>query len=196
MSISLDRAVSVEDLRQLSRKRLPRVLFHFVDDGSEGQVTRARNLAAFDSVSFRPHAATAHAVRDLRASVLGNELSFPVMIAPTGGARMLHPQGEIALAEAANEAGIGYVYPHVGGHGMERVRGAAQNGLMWYQIYPTGGMEVVSNALKRVEKCNFKALVVTVDSPGVPNFEDCRRFGITELCSGGHSFDSSPVRKI
>lgn len=183
MGRSFEKAVSVEDMRALARRRLPRALFQFVDDGSEAETTLRENRRAFDSVTFRARNATWHATRDLTTTVLGSNLSLPVMIAPTGATRFVHPDGEIAMAQAACKAGTVYVYPHGAGHAMERVDHAAA-GPLWYQLYHYGGRDVVEAALERIRQCSFKALVLTVDSAGHPRLENSLRNGLTELATG------------
>jgi isopentenyl diphosphate isomerase/L-lactate dehydrogenase-like FMN-dependent dehydrogenase len=181
---ALDKAVSVEDLRRLARGRLPRALFQFVDDGSEGEVTLRANRSAFDSVGFRARNATWTPVRDLSTTLLGSELAFPVMIAPTGATRFVHPDGEIAMTKAACKAGTVYVYPHGAGHPMEAIHAVATRP-MWYQLYHYGGRAVVEAALERIRRCKFTVLVLTVDSAGHPRLENSLRNGLTELATGG-----------
>ena len=181
---ALERAVSVEDLRRLARRRLPRALFQFVDDGSEGETTLRENRRAFDSVGFRARNASWTPVRDLSTTVLGSELAFPVMIAPTGATRFVHPDGEIAMTKAVCKAGTVYVYPHAAGHAMEAIDAVATQP-MWYQLYHYGGRAVVEAALDRIGRCKFSVLVLTVDSAGHPRLENSLRNGLTELATGG-----------
>ncbi len=184
MRSALDKAVSIEDLRRIARQRLPCALFQFVDDGSEGEVTLRENRRAFDCVGFQARNATWTPVRDLSTTVLGSELAFPVMIAPTGATRFVHPDGELAMTKAACKAGTVYVYPHGAGHAMEAVDAVATRP-MWYQLYHYGGRDVVEAALERIRRCTFSVLVLTVDSAGHPRLENSLRNGLTELATGG-----------
>jgi isopentenyl diphosphate isomerase/L-lactate dehydrogenase-like FMN-dependent dehydrogenase len=181
---ALDKAVGVEDLRRLARRRLPRALFQFVDDGSEGETTLRENRRAFDSVGLRARNATWSPARDLATTVLGSQLAFPVMIAPTGATRFVHPDGELAMTRAVDKAGTVYVYPHGAGHPMEAIDAVAAQP-MWYQLYHYGGRDVVEAALERIRRCRFSVLVLTVDSAGHPRLETSLRNGLTELATGG-----------
>src|SRR5271169_4363480 len=108
-AVSSSHVVDVEDLRLLARRRLPQVVFDYIDGGAEGEVTLRENGRAFDAVTFRPRHAVAMSGCDLRTRVLGFDLSMPVLLAPVGYCRVMHPAGEIAAARAAGEAGTGYI---------------------------------------------------------------------------------------
>ena len=102
------RVVNIEDLRALARRRLPKSVFDYLDGGAEAECTLAENCRAFRDVLFRPRGAVAIGDCDMKTRVLGHELSFPAMLAPVGYSRLMHPEGEIAAARAAGEAGTGY----------------------------------------------------------------------------------------
>src|SRR5262249_56130756 len=106
-----------------------------------------------------------HAAYDLRARVLGFDLSFPAILAPVGYSRMMHPGGELAAAAAAGEAGTIYTLSTVSGHRLEDVR-AASKGPVWFQLYLVGGRESAEAGLERALKAGFSALVGTVDTAG------------------------------
>src|SRR4051794_37198203 len=134
----LARAVTIEDLRELARRRVPRIVFNYIDGGAEGEFTLRENRRAFDRVSFRPRHAVAVPACDLRTRVLGMELSMPLLLAPVGYLRVMHPEGEIAAARAAGNAGVGFILSTVSGHRLEDVK-AASKGQVWDQLYLTGG---------------------------------------------------------
>src|SRR5947207_4377365 len=83
-AVASPRVVNIEDLRCLARRRLPRVVFDYIDGGAEGEVTLRANRRAFDAVTFRPRHAVALPECDLRTTVLGTELARPVLLAPVG----------------------------------------------------------------------------------------------------------------
>src|ERR1700686_260825 len=107
-AVASPRAVNVEDLRSLAYRRLPKVVFDYIDGGAETEGTLRANLRAFDAVTFRPRHAVAIPHCDLRTRVLGIELSMPLLLAPVGYCRVMHPSGELAAARAAGEAGTVY----------------------------------------------------------------------------------------
>jgi L-lactate dehydrogenase (cytochrome) len=126
----LSRAVNIEDLRELARRRLPRIVFNYIDGGADGEWTLRENRRAFDAITFRPHQAVAVPACDLRTRVLGTELSMPLLLAPVGYLRVMHPDGEIAAARAAGRAGVGFILSTVSGHRLENVK-AASSGQVW-----------------------------------------------------------------
>src|SRR6476469_9290636 len=92
-AVASPRVVNVEDLRPIARRRLPRVVFDYLDGGAEGEVTLRDNCRAFEEVTFRPRHAVAVGDCDLSTTVLGSEISFPAILAPVGYSRLMHPHG-------------------------------------------------------------------------------------------------------
>ena len=135
---ALRRVVNIEDFRRLARRRLPRVVFDYLDGGAGDEVTLRGNTRAFDEVIFRPRHAVAVKECELRTKVLGNDIAFPAILAPIGYSRLMHPGGELAAANAAGAAGIPFTLSTISGHKLEKVR-AASSGSVWYQLYMVGG---------------------------------------------------------
>src|SRR4029077_608658 len=157
------RVVNIEDLRQLARRRLPKVVFDYLDGGAEGEVTLRHNRQAFDAVTFRPRHAVSLPGVDLRTTVLGHELAFPALLAPVGYSRIVHVAGEPAAARAAGAAGTAYVLSTMSGYALEDVK-AASAGPVWYQLYLLGGRAVAESAIERARVAGYGALVVTIDT--------------------------------
>src|SRR5260370_25296730 len=103
--VASPRVVNVEDLRRLAQRRVPKVVFDYLDGGAEGEVTLRENCRAFEAVTFRPRQAVPVGQTDFGTQVVKNENSFPAMLAPVGYSRLMHPGGEVAAAGAAGEAG-------------------------------------------------------------------------------------------
>jgi len=99
----------------MAQRRLPRSVFDYLDGGAEGELTLAENCRAFRDVLFRPRGAVAVGNCDLKTHVLSHELAFPAMLAPVGYSRLMHPEGEVAAAHAAGEAGTGYILSTISG---------------------------------------------------------------------------------
>ena len=175
------RAVNIEDLRRLAERRLPRVVFDYLDGGAEAEVTLRENVRAFQEIRFRPRQAIPGAC-DLGTQVLGSKLGFPVLLAPIGYTRLLHAQGELAVARAAGAAGIGYVVATFAGHRLEDVKSASA-GPVWYQLYLVGGREVAEAGIERARHAGYSALVVTVDTAVSGLRERDLRNGMSELLS-------------
>jgi isopentenyl diphosphate isomerase/L-lactate dehydrogenase-like FMN-dependent dehydrogenase len=181
--------VNIADLRRLAQARLPKAVFDYVDGGAEAESTLAENCRAFTDVLFRPRGAVAMGECDLRTRVLGHEISMPLMLAPVGYSRLMHPEGEVAAAHAAGEAGTGYMLSTISGHKLEDVK-AASKGPVFYQLYLMGGRAAAEGTLDRARRAGFSALVITVDTPVAGLRERDPRNGMKELMG------SSPFAKI
>jgi L-lactate dehydrogenase (cytochrome) len=176
----LNRAVNIDDLRTLARRRTPRAIFDYIDGGAEDEVTLRANRSAWDRVLFRPRQAVRVSACDLRTSVLGAELSCPILLAPIGYSRMFHPDGELGVARAAHEAGIGYVMSTFCGYRFDAIS-AASKGPLWYQLYLAGGRTVVEASLAAAWKAGFTVLAITVDTNGPGMRERDLHNGTAEL---------------
>jgi L-lactate dehydrogenase (cytochrome) len=183
-SISSPRVVTIEDLRQRAQRRLPRAVFDYLDGGAETETSLRENNRAFESLTFRPRNAMAVPKCDLRAKVLGTELSFPAILAPIGYSRLIHPAGECAASQGAGDAGTAYILSTIAGHKLEDVR-AASTGPVWYQLYLLGGRAAAEAALDRAWKAGFSALFVTIDTGTAGMRERDIRNG-TGLLMGGN----------
>jgi isopentenyl diphosphate isomerase/L-lactate dehydrogenase-like FMN-dependent dehydrogenase len=183
-SLDTSNVVNISDLRRIAQRRLPAVVFDYLDGGAEGEVTLRENCRVFDDVTFRPRHAVAVPACDLRTTVLGREISFPAMLAPVGYSRLMHPGGEVAAARAAGKAGTGYTLSTISGHKLENVR-AATPGPCWYQLYLMGGRAAAEGSIDRARKAGFTALVITIDTPVSGVRERDPRNGMKELLNPG-----------
>jgi L-lactate dehydrogenase (cytochrome) len=174
--------VNIADLRLAAKRRLPRVVFDYIDGGADAEVTLRRNRDAFDSVAFRPHSAVAMKGCDLETTVLGTKLSMPVLLAPVGSSRLFWPRGEAVAARAAGAAGTTYVLSTLSGTRLEEVK-AATKGPCWYQLYLCGGRDAAAAAIARAKEAKFSALVVTIDTPVAGLRERDVRNGTKQLLS-------------
>jgi isopentenyl diphosphate isomerase/L-lactate dehydrogenase-like FMN-dependent dehydrogenase len=179
-SLRSHRVVNIADLRRLARRRLPRVVFDYIDGGAEGEVTLRENCRVFETVTFRPRCAVATAACDLRTTVLGTTLELPLLLGPVGSTRMFYPNGEAAAARAARDAGIVYALSTLSGTTVQDVR-AASDGPIWYQLYLVGGHDVARAAIDRARAAGCAALVVTIDTPVAGSRERDVRDGTKEL---------------
>jgi L-lactate dehydrogenase (cytochrome) len=182
-SIASPRVVNIEDLRRRAERRLPRAVFDYLDGGAEFETSLRENNRAFESVKFRPRNATAVPQCDLRARVLGAELTFPAILAPIGYSRLIHPGGEVAASRGAGAAGTAYILSTIAGHKLEDVR-AASKGPVWYQLYLLGGRPAAEAALERAWKAGFSALFVTIDTGTAGMRERDIRNGTGQLMGG------------
>jgi len=157
------RVVNIDDLRSIARRRLPKVVFDYLDGGAESEVTLQENCRAFGAVTFRPRQGVPVSKCDLGTRVLGLDISFPALLAPIGYSRLMHPGGEVAAARAAGAAGTAYILSTISGHRLEDVK-AGSAGPVCYQLYLVGGREAAEGAIERARVAGFSALVITVDT--------------------------------
>jgi L-lactate dehydrogenase (cytochrome) len=182
-SVEPPRIINIEDLRRAAKRRLPRVVFDYIDGGAEDEWTLRANCGAFEEVTFRPRCAVASPACDLRVSVLGASLSMPLILAPVGSSRLMYSRGEEAAAGAAGTAGIAYALSTLSGCRLEDVA-AASKGSLWYQLYLMGGRDCALSAIERAKVAGFSALVVTIDTAVAGMRERDLRNGVKELLSG------------
>ena len=182
-SVASPRVVSVADLRSLARRRLPKVVFDYLDGGAEGEFTLRENCRVFEDITFRPRHAVAAPSCDLRTRVLGFDLSLPVLLAPVGYSRLMHSEGEVAAARAAGAAGTAYILSTISGHRLEDVK-AGSSGAVWYQLYLLGGRAAAEGSIQRAKNAGFAALVVTIDTAVAGMRERDYRNGMKELLGG------------
>ncbi len=183
-SVNSPHVVNIADLRRIAKKRLPAVVFDYLDGGAEGEVTLRENCRVFDDVSFRPRHAVAFPSCDLHTTVLGHQISLPAWLAPVGYSRLMHPGGEVAAARAAGKAGTGYTLSTISGHKLENVR-AATTGPVWYQLYLMGGRAAAEGSIDRARRAGFTGLVITIDTPVSGIRERDPRNGMVQLLNPG-----------
>jgi len=182
-AVSFPRVLNIDDLRRLARRRLPAVVFAYIDGGAEDEVTLRENVDAFRAIMFRPRQCVAVPKCDLRTKVLGTELSVPFMLAPVGFCRMFYPRGEFVAAREAGAAGTGYILSTFSGTRLEDVR-QGTSGPLWYQLYVPGGRGVAEAAIARAKAAGYTALVVTIDTPVAGMREHDFRHGVRHLLQG------------
>src|SRR5258707_12032821 len=131
----LEKALTIEDLRRIARRRTPRAAFDYTDGSAESELSIARARQAFSDIEFHP--AILRDVSTVRTGwdVLGGPVSMPFGIAPTGFTRMMHTEGEIAGAHAAALAGIPFSLSTMGTTAIEDVKAANPLGRNWVQLY-------------------------------------------------------------
>jgi isopentenyl diphosphate isomerase/L-lactate dehydrogenase-like FMN-dependent dehydrogenase len=182
MALSASRVVNIADLRRLAKRRLPRMVFDYIDGGADAEITLRENSRVFEDVTFRPQCAVALGACALQTKVLGQELDVPFLLAPVGSSRMFWPRGEAVASKEAGKAGTAYILSTLSGTRLEEVR-AASSGPCWYQVYLVGGRDVALGAIARAKAAGYSALVVTVDTPVAGMRERDLRNGSKELIS-------------
>ena len=154
---------SVADFRELARRRLPRMLFDYIDGGSYAEVTLRNNVADFERVALRQRVMRDMSTLDLSLESLGQGWSMPVGLSPVGMAGMYARRGEVQAARAAKAAGVPFCLSTVGVCSMDEVAKAAAP--PWFQLYMIKDRGFVRAMLERAKAAGCPALVFTVDLP-------------------------------
>ncbi|MET8259841.1 alpha-hydroxy acid oxidase [Micromonospora sp. NPDC005553] len=156
-------AVSLADYAERARAVLPPDVWDYLAGGSASEVTLAANRRALDRVAVLPRVLRGVDTVDLGAHLLGRRYAMPVGVAPMAYQRLVHPDGELALAAAAGAAGIPYLASTLGSTPIEQVTRAGAD--VWFQLYWLRDRALVRDLLDRVVAAGCRALVVTVDVP-------------------------------
>jgi (S)-mandelate dehydrogenase len=170
------RALTIEDLRQMARRRTPNFAFEYVEGGAEEEVTLRRNRAVFDDIALVPRTLVDVSNRRLGIQIFGQDSALPFLIGPTGFNGFLTHEGDVQLAMAAARAGIPFTLSTVSTVALEDVARRA-GGRLWMQLYLYRNRDWARALIKRAEQAGFEALVLTVDISVYGNREwDVRNF--------------------
>lgn len=153
---------NIADLRELARKRVPRAFFEYADRGSYDESTLRENRRAFDRIRFRQRVMANVDQRSLATTVLGQPLSMPLAIAPTGLTGLQHGSGEIHGARAAAKAGIPFCLSTMSICSIEQVR-AATDTPFWFQVYVMRDRGFTRELIRRARAAECSALMLTAD---------------------------------
>jgi L-lactate dehydrogenase (cytochrome) len=174
----LRKGVSVADLRRIARRRLPRGVFDYIDGGAEEEITMGANSEAYRRVTFRPRVLRDMSEVDTSSTLLGKPVPFPLVLAPTGFTRIADPVGELAVARAAERAGIPYSLSTLATRSIEEVA-EVSSGRLWFQLYVFKDRGLVSDMIERASAAGYEALCVTVDAAMLGKRERDVRRGFT-----------------
>jgi len=159
----LARAASISDYRAIAQRRLPRVLFEYIDGGSYEEVTLRRNVADLASLALRQRVMRDMSALDIAVETLGQKLSMPVALAPVGMAGMYARRGETQAARAAADAGVPFCLSTVGICSVEEV--ARTGAAPWFQLYVLRDRGYMRELLRRAKAAGSPVLLLTVDLP-------------------------------
>lgn len=173
----LDRCYNIFDVREASRRRLPRGMFEFIDRGAEDDEAIANNRRAFLNVKLRTQVAVDVSGRSTKTEVFGRTLGMPLAIAPTGAAGLVWYRGELELARAAAAAGIPFTLASRSLTSIEDIAAHGGGGPLWLQLYVWTKREMSLSLVDRANAAGFNALLITLDVPVDPNREFNRRNG-------------------
>jgi L-lactate dehydrogenase (cytochrome) len=154
---------SIEDLRVRARRRLPSAIFDFIDGGAHDETSLRANRRDFERLCLVPKVLTDVSSRDLSTTLLGEPVSMPLVVAPTGLAGLLSRKGEVSEARAAEAAGIPYCLSQMAASSIEEVDQATKRPF-WFQSYLLRDRSINEALMERAAKAGCRVLVVTVDT--------------------------------
>ncbi|GAA6527813.1 alpha-hydroxy acid oxidase [Intrasporangium sp. DVR] len=157
-------AATIGDLRDIARRRTPRSVFDYVDGAAEQEISLRRARDAFAQVEFRPRVLRDVSEVTTERSIVGSRSSLPFVLAPTGFTRMMHHEGERAVARSAARAGIPYALSTMGTVSVEDVAAVAPHAERWFQLYLWRDREASLQLIHRARDAGYTALVLTVDT--------------------------------
>jgi heme/flavin dehydrogenase (mycofactocin system) len=197
---------TVAEAQRRAKKRLPKSVYSALVAGSERGISVDDNMAAFSELGFAPHTAGLSSKRDLSTTVLGQPISLPVFISPTG-VQAVHPDGEVAVARAAAARGTAMSLSSFASKSIEEV--AAANPQTFFQMYWTGGRDKLLARMERARAAGAVGLIITTDwsfsygrdwgSPKIPEKMDLRailRFAPEGITRPGWLLDFAKTGRV
>jgi L-lactate dehydrogenase (cytochrome)/(S)-mandelate dehydrogenase len=176
--MNINRAVNFEDIRKLAKRRLPRIMFDFIDGGVEDEECIARNRQAFRRHTLVPRYLVDVSTRDQSVTLFGRTYSSPFGIAPTGVGSLFRSGADLMLAEAAAAANIPFIMSSVSNASIESAVNIAPD-TTWFQIYGTTDPTITHDLVRRADVAGVGTLLLTVDFPAVQKRERDIRNGFT-----------------
>lgn len=161
----LANALTISDLREIARRRTPKAPFDYTDGAADSESSLKRARDAYSDIEFHPKVLRDVSNIDLSTVVLGHNFKLPFGIAPTGFTRMMHSDGEIAGARAAEKYGIPFCLSTLGTTNIEEVSAATPSGVNWFQLYMWKDREASLRLIERAKDSAVDNLILTVDVP-------------------------------
>jgi isopentenyl diphosphate isomerase/L-lactate dehydrogenase-like FMN-dependent dehydrogenase len=178
MSDTVTNALNIADLREMSRSRLPRFVFEWLDRGAEDEVALRNNRQAFENIKIQARVLQNVSTRTLETKLFGKTFKMPYGVSPTGTAGLLAFGGEIGVAKAAARAGVPCAIGTNAQTAMEDIIEQA-GGDLWFQLYIWSDKEMSRQLVERVKSAGYEILIVTVDGPVGPNREYNKKNGFS-----------------
>ena len=162
--MGVEKAVNIEDLHKMAKRRLPKIAFDFIEGGLEDEHGLARNTDAFKKHQLLPRYLVDVSKRDQSTTIFGRTYSHPFGIAPTGGAGLFRRGADLMLAQAAADANIPYIMSGASNDTIEAAARVAPKHA-WYQLYAARDPKISDDLVRRVADAGMEGLVLTVDVP-------------------------------
>jgi (S)-mandelate dehydrogenase len=157
-------AINVSDYRERARRRLPRMVFDYLEGGADDETCLTRNRTAIEALQLRPSLLRDVSAIDTSVELFGQRLALPLAVAPTGLNALFWPDGDVELARAAASAGVPFALSTASNARVERIPKVA-HGINWFQLYVAGDRSLAERMIQRARGAGYAALVFTVDVP-------------------------------
>ena len=156
--------VSASDYEEAARASLPPHLFEWLVGGAADEITLRWNRESFDRIRLSPRVLRNTTQCDCRISLFGEEMPFPILLAPTALQRLFHPDGELAVAQAAGDQKVTFIVSQYTTSPIKSIAGVA-SGPLWLQLYPNSDRGFLSALVSLADEAGFRGLCLTVDLP-------------------------------
>jgi len=175
--MELNKALNIEDLRAIARKRVPRFVFDYIDGGSEDEIALNANRESFERLRFRPRTLIDVSQRDLGTIILGGQSALPAIVGPLGLLGLSWRNGDLELARAAATAGVPCVLSTVSMYSLEDIAHEC-DARLWFQCYVFRERAVTEALIRRASMAGYEALIITSDFPVAGKRERDLRSGL------------------
>ena len=176
--MNLKNCHNVEDFKKLAKKKLPSPIFHYIDGGSDDEITLKRNTESFNNCDLVPSVLSDVSNIDISTTVLGQKIDFPLFLAATAMHRLYHHHGERATAKAAEKMGTMFGISTMATTSIEEI-GKLTKGPKLFQLYIHKDRGLTDNLIERCKKSGFNSMCLTVDTVVAGNRERDHRTGFS-----------------
>ena len=176
--MNLSDCYNFDDFRKLAKKKLPAPIFHYIDGGSDDEVTLNRNTNAFNDCDLVPNILASVGEPDLSTSVFGKKIDMPLFLSPTAMQSLYTPEGDKASARAAEKFGTMYSMSTMASFSIEEIANIS-SGPKLFQLYVHKDKSITDDLIDRCRRANFDGLCLTVDTLVAGNRERDHRTGFT-----------------
>ncbi len=176
--MNINDCYNFEDFRKLAKKKLPAPIFHYIDGGSDDEVTLNRNTTAFNDCDLVPNILASVGEPDLSTTVFGRKIDMPLFLSPTAMQSLYTPEGDKASARAAEKFGTMYSMSTMASFSIEEIANIS-SGPKLFQLYVHKDQSITDDLIDRCRTANFDGLCLTVDTLVAGNRERDHRTGFT-----------------
>ena len=176
--MNLKDCYNFQDFRKLAKKKLPSPIFHYIDGGSDDEITLKRNTKSFDDCDLVPNVLTSVGKPDLSTTIFGKKINIPIFLAPTAMQRLYHHHGDKASAKAAEKFSTFYSMSTMANTTIEEISRVSK-GPKLFQLYVHKDQSITDDLIERCKNSGFDGMCLTVDTLVAGNREKDHRTGFT-----------------